>query len=306
MTTKTDITLPPLPTFEQAESACEKGEDGPLERFIYENEPADTEATVDRWRESIRSVMYAAVEAGRQGRMPSDDDIAAACKSLGWDLDAQEEADMILLVRTVLARPTSGLPAASAEPRPDEYDYFVDWYDKDAPDESEVGNFDMARHAWLAGVRFADLFPVAAPVAQEPVARDWPSIQSAIDEYLDGYELIGEPDDHTPTEFEKFLLADAIAGLLDDEKFLGLFAAPVAAQAQDERWKQSAARDPLAYAAGYSDGTKNALDITAQAQPCDHVYEARPIDGSRRASAPFEAVCQKCGYRPAARAAKGQ
>lgn len=66
MTTKTDITLPPLPTFEQAESACEKGEDGPLERFIYENEPADTEATVARWRESIRSVMYAAVEADRQ------------------------------------------------------------------------------------------------------------------------------------------------------------------------------------------------------------------------------------------------
>lgn len=70
----------------------------------------------------------------------------------------------------------------------------------------------------------------AAPVAQEPVARDWPSIQSAIDEYLDGYELIGEPGDHTPTEFEKFLLTDAIAGLLDDEKFLGLFAAPVAAK----------------------------------------------------------------------------
>lgn len=35
--------------------------------------------------------------------------------------------------------------------------------------------------------------------------------------------------------------------------------------------------------------------VAAQAQPCDHVYEARPIDGSRRASAPVEAVCRKCG-----------
>ena len=78
-----------------------------------------------------------------------------------------------------------------------------------------------------------------APVAQEPVARDWPSIQSAIDEYLDGYELIGEPGDHTPTEFEKFLLADAIAGLLDDEKFLGLFAAPVAAQVQPTGYEEA-------------------------------------------------------------------
>ena len=45
-------------------------------------------------------------------------------------------------------------------------------------------------------------------------------------------------------------------------------------------------------------GTKlYAAPVAAQAQPCDHVYEARPIDGSRRASALVEAVCRKCGAR---------
>lgn len=78
--------------------------------------------------------------------------------------------NFVSAARAILSRYSSGQPAASAVPRPDEYDYFVDWYDKEAPDESEVRNFDMARHAWLSGLRFADLFPHAAPVAQEPVA----------------------------------------------------------------------------------------------------------------------------------------
>jgi hypothetical protein len=66
----------------------------------------------------------------------------------------------------------TGRPAASAEQRPDEYVYFQDWYSKDAPDESEVSNYDMARHAWLAAIRFADLFPPAPVAAQaQPVVN---------------------------------------------------------------------------------------------------------------------------------------
>lgn len=43
----------------------------------------------------------------------------------------------------------------------------------------------------------------------------------------------------------------------------------------------------------------------AQALPCNHVLEARPIDGSTSANVSCEPVCRKCGYRPAAHAAKG-
>jgi hypothetical protein len=47
-----------------------------------------------------------------------------------------------------------------------------------------------------------------------------------------------------------------------------------------------------------------AAPVAAQAQPCDHVYEARPIDGSRSALVPVEAVCRKCGARGGALAGK--
>ncbi len=51
----------------------------------------------------MRDAFCAGVEAGRQDHfpgatkmMPSDDDIVAACKSLGWDLDAQAQPDVSL------------------------------------------------------------------------------------------------------------------------------------------------------------------------------------------------------------------
>lgn len=37
-------------------------------------------------------------------------------------------------------------------------------------------------------------------------------------------------------------------------------------------------------------------------QPCNHVFEARPIDGSTSANVSCEPVCRKCGYRPAVKA----
>ncbi|QDJ40330.1 hypothetical protein [Bordetella hinzii] len=84
------------------------------------------------------------------------------------------------------------------------------------------------RAAWVAASRqYAAL--ASAPVASpDPVAKDWNAINAAIDEYLDGYELRGEPGDHTPTEFERFLILDAINGLLADEEFLALLSAPPA------------------------------------------------------------------------------
>lgn len=75
-------------------------------------------------------------------------------------------------IEPVLDTPVAQEPVA----RPDEYAFFSDWYSKEAPDESEVRPFDMARHAWLAGTRFADLFP-AAPVAAQ-AQPTWDDLQA--------------------------------------------------------------------------------------------------------------------------------
>lgn len=75
-----------------------------------------------------------------------------------------------------------------------------------------------------------------------PQERDWKAIDAAIDEYLDGYELRLDEGCHTPTEFERFLLSDAIGGLLAEREFLALLTpAPAAGDTQT-----GAARDVLA------------------------------------------------------------
>lgn len=50
--------------------------------------------------------------------------------------------------------------------------------------------------------------------------RDWKAVQAAIDDYLEGYELRLDEGCHTPTEFERFLLVDAVAGLMHDDEFI--------------------------------------------------------------------------------------
>lgn len=81
---------------------------------------------------------------------------------------------------------------------------------------------------------------VSAPVTP---ARDWKSVQAAIDEYLDRYELRLDERCDTPTEFERFLLVDAIAGLMDDNEFINALYAAVtaAATAGDARAARDAA-----------------------------------------------------------------
>lgn len=79
--------------------------------------------------------------------------------------------------------------------------------------------------------------------------RDWAAINAAIDEYLDGYELRVDEGCHTPTEFERFLILDAVAGLLAEEKILALLSCSPASvapgDAQDDRlyqWPTTTAR----------------------------------------------------------------
>jgi len=67
--------------------------------------------------------------------------------------------------------------------------------------------------------------------AGEPAKRDWTAINAAIEEYVGGYELRADPGNHTPTEFEQFLILDAIHGLLAEDDFLSLMSAAPQASA---------------------------------------------------------------------------
>ncbi len=75
----------------------------------------------------------------------------------------------------------------------------------------------VIRHDGLAVETAPDPSTTAAPPG-----RDWKAIDAAIDEYLDGYELRLDEGCHTPTEFERFLLSDAVGGLLAEREFLAL------------------------------------------------------------------------------------
>lgn len=94
------------------------------------------------------------------------------------------------------------------------------------PDDTLARTGNTADHqaGWFAGMEQgqANAQDNAAMRAQ---SRDWKAIQVAIDEYLDGYELRADEGAHTPTDFERFLLDDCIAGLLADDDFLALMAA---------------------------------------------------------------------------------
>ena len=76
--------------------------------------------------------------------------------------------------------------------------------------------------------------PEASRLESAPVAppRDWKAVQAAIDDYLEGYELRLDEGCHTPTRFERFLLVDAVAGLMHDDEFIdALYSAVTAARA---------------------------------------------------------------------------
>lgn len=121
------------------------------------------------------------------------------------------------------------VPAASEQPA--------------VPDDTIARTGNTADHqaGWFAGMEQGqanaqDNMAIRAP------SRDWKTIQVAIDDYLDGYELRADEGAHTPTDFERFLLADCIAGLLAEDDILALLAgaaAPAAGDAQDAaryRW----------------------------------------------------------------------
>jgi hypothetical protein len=56
--------------------------------------------------------------------------------------------------------------------------------------------------------------------------------------------------------------------------------------------------DPHDIEQGMMRNPKYVAPVAAQSAPCDHIFEARRADGTRRANASVEAVCRECGYRP--------
>ncbi len=60
------------------------------------------------------------------------------------------------------------------------------------------------------GCRAIAILQASLAEPSEPVA--WS--ESAIDEYLDGYSLIGDDGDYTPSDDEKFVIKDAIIGFM--------------------------------------------------------------------------------------------
>jgi hypothetical protein len=367
MTTKADITLLPCP-------CC-----GATAKFSLDYENGDGEPAVEcsecnllAWTPEDWN-RRAAVEADRQGRMPSDESAQGAGRVLPEDVPAtlvqdlrsavEGECDGLDITETqarmilgfLLSRNRSGQPAAQyecdtcqdsgivghsdicpdcrgegriahlgagvAHTDDDAVDHFAaamkdklaqarakgryGWREIDPSDLSmmlrshvdkgdprDVANFCM--FLWSLGK------PISAapdPVAQEPVYQVQYNNEGWRDASASRYEAVGKAMAYSDaSRWERRIV----------------YAAPVAAQPPVVAWMDDGsttrgpgkpeyrvvsaatkAEMPALVAAAYS----TPLGVIGAAQPCDHIYEARPIDGSRRASVPVEAVCRKCGAR---------
>lgn len=133
------------------------------------------------------------------------------------------------------------MAAALAAPPPPEQPEVPAW----APDSTlaRTGNTEKEQAMWFAGMEQAQANAQDDAAIRTP-SRDWKAIQVAIDDYLDGYELRADEGGHAPTDFERFLLDDCIAGLLAEDDILALLAGAPAPAACDAL--TNAARDVLA------------------------------------------------------------
>lgn len=98
-----------------------------------------------------------------------------------------------------------------------------------------IGQHDhMAPEHYAGAKRVHEALEVAAKPDDkaQPVARDWVTIERFVASYVADYEMLGETADgrdacHTPSEDERALIMDAIAGLLAESDFLAMLdAAP--------------------------------------------------------------------------------
>lgn len=128
------------------------------------------------------------------------------------------------------------------------------------PDDAEAGWFETAVEAeeapncwritpshWqpLPAAPGTPAFPVSTVEQGDAQKTNFRSADAVIDDYIDEYELRGEDDEgrdgvYSPTESERYMIKDAIYGLLAEPEFIAaLSRAPAAGDARDAaryRW----------------------------------------------------------------------
>jgi len=93
---------------------------------------------------------------------------------------------------------------------------------------------EPVRDIWHPGLSPQELrdtaFPSPAPAVPDAAKPELSSLdlEAIIDNYLEGYELRDDPACHTPSDFERLLIKDAIMGLLVDEDWDSAWGAHIA------------------------------------------------------------------------------
>lgn len=62
----------------------------------------------------------------------------------------------------------------------------------------------------------AELLNTQPQPAKQGSAPHWKELEALADEYIEGYEFRGDEGDYQPTEQERFLIQDCVAGLMDE------------------------------------------------------------------------------------------
>lgn len=100
---------------------------------------------------------------------------------------------------------------------------------------------------------------VPCPECCAPAAN---AIEAAIDEYLGDYTFEGDDGNYTPTETERFLMKDAIMGLLVDDEFIAA-SAPAPSPQPAAGVREEPMEEEAAVAGAMSDGRRYGLEEAA-------------------------------------------
>lgn len=166
------------------------------------------------------------------------------------------EAAVVRIVALLSKLRAEGVQAG--DERPNEYEHFSDWLKKDGPIEREVTKAEMARHGWMAGMRFADLYPLASA----PVAGERAALQRIVDTAKDG---ANSGDRHARcVELARVALASAPATAslpMNDETDAAIRAAYTAVCGSSDGW---GGRDGAFFISGYVAGHRASAPVAGE------------------------------------------
>lgn len=93
--------------------------------------------------------------------------------------------------------------------------HIIDWEFDDDPDDADARG-DLIIHQ-LNGAEYPAGTPLYAnPVPADKPAVGWPQINELVTRFIDDYRYAGDVGYYCPSEREKTLIADCVAGLLDE------------------------------------------------------------------------------------------